>query len=129
MVLSRKTNMGIQASSPALIYIRVLNKSGYDISEHLIADMESYKKKGKKVEFEDYKSDDITYRYVSKKYLINNQYCDYLVYLDPSEDSSVYLLFVLSVEKAICGDHIKLFNAFLCTFTWIGQDVRDSLKK
>jgi hypothetical protein len=75
-----------------------------------------------------YRTPSIRYRVVSKKYVIEKKYCDYLVYIDPDEESTVYVLFVLSNEMNQCDSHLETFSKLLESFYWIGQDVREPTK-
>lgn len=111
-------------SSPEAMYIRVLSKGDYSVEEHLKIDMNNFKKKKSKVTFEDFKVVNLGYKYASKKYIIDDKTCDYLCYILPDKDSSVYLIFVLTVKKEVCNKYLDSFNELLKSFTWIGQDVK-----
>ena len=110
-------------NSPALIYIRVMDKQGLTVEEHLQADMKNYKNKKQSIEFKKYDVKGFLYHYVSKNYLIDGKFCDYLCYADPGPDCKSYLIFVLTSGMKDCGKYTDVFNTFLKSFTWGGDKV------
>lgn len=112
-------------NSPGLIYIRVMDKQGLTVEEHLKADMKDYKNKNQSIQFKKYNVKGFRYHYASKNYLIGNKYCDYLCYADPGPDCKSYLIFVLTSNMKECGRFTDVFNTFLKSFTWGGDKVED----
>ena len=110
-------------NSPALIYIRVMDKQGLTVEEHLQADMKHYMSKNQSIRFKKYDVEGFRYHYASKNYLIDDKYCDYLCYVDPGPDCKSYLIFVLTSNMKDCGRYTDVFNTFLKSFIWGGDKV------
>ena len=110
-------------NSPAVIYIRILDKAGYEVKKHLEIDMKNFKKKKKKIEFKEFKINKLNYKFASKIYIIDDKFVDYLCYLDPGKDSSAYLIFVLNGKKKISKKYKKDFIKIIKSFFWLGQNV------
>jgi hypothetical protein len=76
--------------SPGLMYIRVMDKLGLSVEEHLKSDMDSYRKMKTPVKFEPFRIHKLKYAYAAKKYTIDKTPCDHLCYLDPGKEEPVY---------------------------------------
>jgi hypothetical protein len=111
-------------NTPGLIYIRVLDKSGFSVEENLKADMDNFTKR-KSVKFNKFDVSDIQYHYAAMEYVIDNKTCDYLCYIDPGKEYKVYLIFVLSVEMKNSGKYIDVFQQLIKSFMWGGDQVND----
>jgi hypothetical protein len=112
-------------NTPGLIYIRVLDKSGFSVEENLKVDMDDFAKR-KSVEFKKFEVPDVQYHYAAMEYLIDNKTSDYLCYIDPGNECKVYLIFVLSVEMKNSGKFIEIFQQLIKSFMWGGDQVNDS---
>lgn len=108
-------------TSEAIIYISVSPKGNYSVSEHLKADMKRYSEKVK-VEFIDFPINVFKYTFASKTYLYN-ELREYLCYVDPSKESPVYIIFVLSGRKDISIKHETTFINLINSFSWIASNV------
>ena len=116
-------------NTPGLIYIRVLNKQGLTVEQHLKADMDKFSKKDMEVIFEEFTPPVISYHFASKKYRIGDRYCDYLCYVDPGDKSDYYVIFVLSSDMKQCSEYNDLYRQFLKSFFWITDQVFDQTIK
>lgn len=111
-------------NAPAVMYIRVLDKLGLSVDQHLAADAKKFKKKYS-VQFDKFQVKDIQYRHATRLDLIDNKYCDYLCYIDPGETFQSYLIFVLSADTKVCGKYTDLYRTFLKSFFWGGDQIRE----
>lgn len=111
-------------SAPVAMYIRVMKKSNYSVTEHLLGDMEDFKNKFSDAKFNDFTIPDLTYQSVSKIYFYNN-ICDYVCYLDPSTDTQlpVYLIFVLSGTKELAPKYKDDFVELVKSFQWFNLEI------
>ena len=109
--------------APSVMYIRVMDKKGLTVEQHLKADTENFKKRHS-IQLKKFDVKDIRYRHATSLYLIDNEFCDYLCYIDPGEGYRSYLIFVLSSDMNICGKYTDVFRTFLKSFLWGGDDVR-----
>lgn len=116
-------------NTPGLIYIRVLEKQGLTVDQHLQADMEEFRQKDIGVTFEEFFPPDISYPFASKKYLIDDRYSDYLCYVDPGEKYNCYVIFVLSSDLKQCSEYNDIYQEFLKSFSWITDQVLDNTIK
>ncbi len=116
-------------NTPGLIYIRVLDKQGLTVEQHLKADMDEFSRKDMKVVFEEFTPPDISYPFASKKYLIGDRSCDYLCYVDPGEKYNCYLIFVLTSEMKQCSEYNEIFCKFLKSFFWVTDQMFDNTKE
>jgi len=105
-------------TSPGVIYIRLMDKTGLTVSDHLTADMDYYRKNEIKVKFEKFSAGKLAYTYAAKKYRIEDKSCDYVCYLDPDKKQQSYLIFVLTADVEHCGDYTKAFVDMLKSFSW-----------
>jgi hypothetical protein len=110
-------------NAPGVMYIRVLDKQGLTVEQHLAADGDDFKKRHS-VQFKKFNMHGIRYRYATRLDLIDNQYCDYLCYVDPGATYQSYLIFVLSADMKVCNKYTDLYRTFLKSFFWGGDDVR-----
>lgn len=110
-------------NSSGVIYIRVLDKEGLTVEQHLEIDMKNFKKKKQTIQFKQFDINDIPYHHASKTYLIDNKYCDYLCYVDPGPEYMTYLIFVLSADMKVCDEYTATFRTFLKSFLWGGDQV------
>jgi len=110
-------------NSPGVMYIRVLDKQGLTVEQHLAADAEDFRKRHS-VQYKKFNVQGIKYQYVTRLDLIDNQYCDYLCYVDPGATYQSYLIFVLSADMKLCNKYTDLYRTFLKSFFWGGDDVR-----
>ncbi len=108
-------------TTPALIYIRLMDKMGSGVAEHLKADMESSKKEKTDVSFHPFKVGKLQYAYTSKKYLYGKKSCDYLCYVDPGKEDPSYLIFVLTTDYKHCDAYTEDFRSMLKSFHWRGK--------
>jgi hypothetical protein len=108
-------------NSPAIIYIRVMEKYYRDVKMHLSCDMDLYKNEKKKILFKDFEIAGVKYKNYTKQYIINDTTCDYVCYLDPGADGNTYLIFVLAEREKNCGKYIKVFQSLLHSFSWDGN--------
>jgi hypothetical protein len=111
-------------NSPATMNIEVLRKGGKTLQERLATDMEDYEKQSKSLEFLDFLVDGIKYESISKIYIINDKTTDYVCFLDPSEDSPWYLVFVLHGPKDESPKYEKDFLSLIKSFSWMGGHVK-----
>ena len=105
-------------TSPAVIYIRLMDKMGLAVSDHLKADMDYYRKNSIKVKFDRFSVDNLDYQYAAKKYRIEDKSCDYVCYLDPGTQEQSYLIFVLTTDIKHCSKYEGLFVNMLKSFSW-----------
>jgi hypothetical protein len=105
-------------TSPGVIYIRLMDKMGLAVSDHLTADMDHYRKNSAKVKFETFKVRDLHYTYAAKKYRIKDKSCDYVCYIDPDKEQQSYLIFVLTANEKNCSTYEGLFVDMLKSFSW-----------
>jgi hypothetical protein len=111
-------------NSPAVIYIRVMEKYYKDVGAHLSGDMDQYKNDKTKIIFKDFKPGNLKYKNYTKQYLINDKTCDYLCYLDPGAEFDTYVMFVLATDKTNCDKYFTVFQSLLRSFTWGGDKVK-----
>jgi hypothetical protein len=105
-------------TSPGVIYIRLMDKMGLTVSDHLKADMDHYRKDNAKVKFETFKVSGLHYTYAAKKYRIKDKSCDYVCYIDPDKEQQSYLIFVLTANEKNCSAYEGLFVDMLKSFSW-----------
>ena len=102
----------------AVIYIRLMDKMGLTVSDHLKADMDYYRKNSAKVKFEHSSVSGLHYTYAAKKYRIKDKSCDYVCYIDPDKEQQSYLIFVLTANEKHCSTYEGLFVDMLKSFSW-----------
>ncbi len=107
-------------TSPALIYVRIMDKMGVGVDEHLKEDMKESRKASPDVTFQPFKVDGLKYSYAAKKYTYGKTSCDYLCYVDPGKDEQTFLIFVLSSDYKNCGKYSEEFRTVLKSFVWGG---------
>ncbi len=105
-------------TSPGVIYIRLMDKTGLTVSDHLKADMDDYRKNAGKVKFETFNVRGLHYTYAAKKYRIKDKSCDYVCYIDPDKEQQSYLIFVLTANEKNCSTYEGLFVDMLKSFSW-----------
>jgi hypothetical protein len=105
-------------TSPGVIYIRLMDKMGLTVSDHLKADMDYYRKNNIKVKFDTFSVGDIAYTYAAKKYRIKDKSCDYVCYIDPDKEQRSYLIFVLTADEKNCSAYEGLFIDMIKSFSW-----------
>lgn len=110
-------------NSPAIIYIRVMEKYYRDIKMHLSSDMDLYKNDKRKILFKDFQIAGVKYKNYTKQYIINDTTCDYVCYLDPGTEIDTYLIFVLAERENNCGKYVAVFQSMLHSFSWGGDKV------
>jgi hypothetical protein len=111
-------------NSPAIMNIQVYRKGAKTLQEHLAVDMEDYKKHSKSLEFLEFPVDGLEYESVSKLYIINDKTSDYVCFLDPSKDSTFYLVFVLHGPKEESSKYEKDFLSLIKSFHWLAGNVK-----
>jgi hypothetical protein len=116
-------------NTPGLIYIRVMDKQGLTVEQHLKADMDKFSQDDKSVAFKEFAVTSISYHYASKNYLIGSRHCDYLCYIDPGEKYHTYLIFVLSADMKHCSKYNDVFRQFLRSFFWVTDQSFDHTAK
>jgi hypothetical protein len=104
-------------TSPGVIYIRLMDKSGLTVADHLKADMDYYRKDSK-VKFETFKVHGLHYTYAAKRYRIKDKSCDYVCYIDPDKEQQSYLIFVLTANEKNCSKYEGVFVDMLKSFSW-----------
>ncbi len=95
------------------------------MEEHLQADIQESKLRAKSIQFMLSNVPDLRYHFASKNYLIDEQQCDYLCYVDPGKNYQSYLIFVLSTYLKNCSRCDDVFCKFLKSFSWGGNKVID----
>lgn len=110
-------------TTPVLMYIRVLKKNGNSVEKNLELDMEHFRRTHD-VQFSEYQLQNLEYKYASKQYLLDDKVIDYLCYIDPKENVPVYVIFVLSGPKELCGEYLNDFQTVIQSFTWITDRVK-----
>jgi hypothetical protein len=110
-------------TSPAVIYIRLMDKSGLAVSDHLKADMEYYRKDSGKVKFEPFDVRGLHYTHAAKKYRIKDKSCDYVCYIDPDKEQQSYLIFVLTANEKNCSKYEGVFIDMLKSFSWGSKEL------
>jgi hypothetical protein len=110
------------ADSPGLIYVRLLDKEGLSVSEHMKRDMDGYRKNKDKgdVKFEKFTVSGLHYTHAERKYVYANKSCDYVCFIDPGKEEASYLVFVLTAEYKQCDAYKNDFEAMLRSFIWNG---------
>jgi hypothetical protein len=113
------------ADSPALIYVRLLDKEGLSVSEHLKRDMDGYRKSKDKngVRFEPFAVSGLNYTHAEKKYVYAKNSCDYVCFIDPGKEEASYLVFVLNAEYKKCDAYKNDFETMLRSFIWNGNKI------
>jgi hypothetical protein len=63
--------------------------------------------------------------------LINDKDIDYLCYVDPDNNSPLYVIFVLSGTKELSNLYLKDFEKLVQSFIWIRNkvDIEDDSKQ
>ncbi len=108
-------------TSPAIIYIRLMDKMGLRVDEHLQADMNDSRKGNADVSFHPYKIGKMKYTAATRKYRYGKKSCDYLCYVDPGKGEPSYLIFVLTTDYKNCDTYTEDFRAMLESFQWTGM--------
>jgi len=111
-------------NAPGVMYIRVLDKQGLSVEQHLAADAKKFKKEHS-VQSKEFQVKDVQYRHATRLDLIDDKYCDYLCYIDPGETFQSYLIFVLSADMKVCEKYTDLYRTFLRSLFWGGDQVRE----
>ena len=112
-------------TSPALMYIRVLNKEGLTVHQHIEVDMQAFSQRKKSVVFESFYVRDLIYKQASKKYIIDGDQIDYLCYLDPGEKYNQYVIFVLTGPKGMSEKVFEAFVPLVQSFSWLELTVTE----
>ncbi len=108
-------------TTPALMYIRLMDKMGVGVDEHLKADMEASRKQEANLSIHPFKIGKLQYAYAARKYLYGKKSCDYLCYVDPGKDDPSYLIFVLTTDYKHCDSYTEDFKSVLKSFHWRGK--------
>ncbi len=113
-------------TSPAIIYIRLMDKLGLTVADHLKSDMDYYRENNIKVKFDSFSVGELKYAYAAKKYRIEDKSCDYVCYIDPGKGQQSYLIFVLTADVRHCSDYRSAFVDMLKSFTWGSEELAPS---
>ncbi len=108
-------------TSPAIIYVRLMDKTDLGVDEHLKADMDDYRKKKIDVSFHPFKVGNLNYTYAARKYTFGKKSCDYVCYIDPGKNDQSYLIFVLTTDYEHCNSYTQEFRSVLKSFQWTAK--------
>ena len=116
-------------TSPGVIYIRLMDKMGLAVSDHLMADMDYYRENTIKVKFDTFSPGELKYAYAAKKYRIKGKSCDYVCYIDPDKKQQSYLIFVLTADEKNCSTYEGVFVDMLKSFSWGNKEPAPNQEK
>lgn len=108
------------ADSPGIIYIRVMDKLGQSVAQHLQADIDGYRKNKKDLKVERFTVSGLDYTHAAKKYVYGKTSCDYVCFIDPGKGELSYLVFVLTAEYKQCDTYKSEFETMVKSFVWNG---------
>ncbi len=101
------------------IRIRVNHKETIDPSEDMQTDMRGYKAKYPKVNFSDLAVSHPTYKICAKLFYIENDFYEYVVYVDPGPNVTKNFSVVMSKDSTpATPDEIKAFKEILESLFW-----------
>jgi len=106
--------------SPVVMHISVNNKRGETLQQKMDSDVADYKKQHKKLELQEFPISEPAYKVLSKKYSYDDKTTDYVCFLDPDEDSPLYMVLVLNGPKEETPKYEKDFLSLIRSFSWLG---------
>ena len=107
------------------IRIRVNHKETTDPSEDMQTDMKGYKAKKPKVQFADLSVTQPKYKICAKLFYFENEYYEYVVYVDPGPGVKRNFSVAMSKDKKpATPEEMKAFQEILESVFWITGDIQ-----